>query len=264
MKKILLTTVAALMLAGCSNTVNRIQSEPPQPVITAQEYLETLPPLAGPMIVAVYEFQDKTGQRKPSERLANISTAVTQGADEYVIKALREVGQGTWFKVVERGGLENLSRERQIIRQTRESVGDETQLAPLMFAGLLVEGAVVGYDSNTLTGGAGARYLGIGPSTQYREDVITVTMRCVSVQTGEVLTSSAVTKTVLSTSTNLGAFRFIEAGTQAVELEIGNSQNESVNHAVRLAIQAAIMEMIKEGIKGGYWQYDPKYSEDTQ
>ena len=251
--KILLPLILATALAGCSSAVSRIDSEPPQAVITDAEYLNALPPLAGPMIAAVYEFQDKTGQRKPSERLANISTAVTQGADEYVIKALREVGNGTWFKVVERVGLENLSRERQIIRQTRESVGDETQLAPLMFAGLIIEGAIVGYDSNTLTGGAGARYLGVGPSTQYREDVITVTMRCVSVQTGEVLTSSAVTKTVLSTSTNMGVFRFIEMGTQSVELEIGNSQNESVNHAVRLAIQAAIKEMIKEGADNGIW-----------
>jgi curli production assembly/transport component CsgG len=264
MKVLFSILLSTTLLAGCSSTVNRIESEPAVPVITAQEYLETLPPLAGPMVVAVYEFQDKTGQRKPSERLANISTAVTQGADEYVIKALREVGDGTWFKVVERVGLENLSRERQIIRQTRESVGDETQLAPLMFAGLLIEGAIVGYDSNTLTGGAGARWLGVGPSTQYREDTITVTMRAVSVQTGEIITSSAVTKTILSTSTNMGVFRFIEAGTQSVELELGNSQNESVNHAVRLAIQSAIMEMIQEGIAGGYWQYNPTYSEETQ
>ena len=256
--KLLLPILLSVALAGCSSTVNRIESVPAEAVITDQEYLETLPPLAGPMIAAVYEFQDKTGQRKPSDRLANISTAVTQGADEYVIKALREVGKGTWFKVVERVGLENLSRERQIIRQTRESVGDETRLAPLMFAGLIVEGAIVGYDSNTLTGGAGARYLGIGPSTQYTEDTITVTIRCVSVQTGEILTSSAVTKTVVSTSTNMGIFRFIEMGTEAVELEIGNSQNESVNHAVRLAIQAAIVEMIKEGADNGVWSFQPQ------
>ncbi len=253
MKILLSILLATSILASCSSTVNRIESEPPQVVITDKEYLNALPPLAGPMVAAVYQFEDKTGQRKPSERLANISTAVTQGASEYVIKALREVGNGTWFKVVERVGLENLSKERQIIRQTRESVGDETPLAPMMFAGLIVEGAIVGYDSNTLTGGAGARYLGIGPSTQYTEDVITVTMRCVSVQTGEILTSTAVTKTVVSTSTDMGVFRFIELGTQAVELEVGNSQNESVNHAVRLAIQAAIVEMIKEGADNGIW-----------
>jgi len=259
MKKLLLSTVLALSLAGCSTVVNRIESEPAQVVQTDIEFLQTLPPKAGPMVAAVYEFQDKTGQRKPSERLANISTAVTQGSEQYVIKALREVGEGTWFKVVERVGLENLSRERQIIRQTRESVGDETPLAPMMFAGLIIEGAIVGYDSNTLTGGAGARYLGIGPSTQYQEDVITVTMRCVSVQTGEILTSTAVTKTVISTSTNMGVFRFIEAGTENVELELGSSQNESVNYAVRLAIEAAIVEMIKEGAEQGIWAYqEPK------
>jgi len=251
--KIILPVVLSIALAGCSSTINRIESKPAEPVVTDAQFLNSLPPLAGPMIAAVYSFQDKTGQRKPSDRLANISTAVTQGADEYVIKALREVGNGSWFKVVERVGLENLSRERQIIRQTRESVGDETQLAPLMFAGLLIEGAIVGYDSNTLTGGAGARYLGIGPSTQYREDVITVTMRCVSVQTGEILTSSAVTKTVVSTSNSIGLFKFIEAGTEAVELEIGNSQNESVNYAVRIAIEAAIVEMINEGADKNIW-----------
>jgi curli production assembly/transport component CsgG len=258
MKVLLSLLLVTSILAGCSSTVDRIESEPPQVVITDAEYLNTLPPLAGPMVAAVYQFEDKTGQRKPSERLANISTAVTQGASEYVIKALREVGNGTWFKVVERVGLENLSKERQIIRQTRESVGDETPLAPMMFAGLIVEGAIVGYDSNTLTGGAGARYLGIGPSTQYTEDVITVTMRCVSVQTGEILTSTAVTKTVVSTSTDMGVFKFIELGTQAVELEVGNSQNESVNHAVRLAIQAAIVEMIKEGSDNGIWTIQQK------
>jgi curli production assembly/transport component CsgG len=258
MKVLLSLLLITSLLAGCSSTVNRIESEPPQVVITDAEYLNTLPPLAGPMVAAVYQFEDKTGQRKPSERLANISTAVTQGASEYVIKALREVGNGTWFKVVERVGLENLSKERQIIRQTRESVGDETPLAPMMFAGLIVEGAIVGYDSNTLTGGAGARYLGIGPHTQYTEDVITVTMRCVSVQTGEILTSTAVTKTVVSTSSDLGVFKFIALGTEAVELEVGNSQNESVNHAVRLAIQAAIVEMIKEGSDNGIWTIQQK------
>jgi curli production assembly/transport component CsgG len=84
-------------------------------------------------------------------------------------------------------------------------------------------------------------------------------MRCVSVQTGEILTSTAVTKTVISTSTNMGVFRFIEAGTENVELELGSSQNESVNYAVRLAIEAAIVEMIKEGAEQGIWAYqEPK------
>lgn len=255
MKKIILTLALTALVAGCSTTVNRLPSELPKTVVTEKEFTSLTPPSGGAMVVAVYSFEDKTGQRLPSDKLANISTAVTQGAEQYVIKALRDVGNGSWFRVVERVGLENLARERQIIRQTREEVGDETPLSPMLFAGVIVEGAIVGYDSNTLTGGAGARYLGIGPSTMYTEDVITVSMRAVSVKSGEVLTSTAVTKTVLSTSTNLGVFKFIEAGTENIELEVGNTQNEPVNHAVRLAIQAAIVEMIKEGAVKGYWAF---------
>lgn len=255
MKKIILMLVLTGLIAGCSTTVNRIPSEPPATIVTEEEFINLTPPAGGPMVVAVYSFEDKTGQRLPSDKLANISTAVTQGAEQYVIKALRDVGNGSWFRVVERVGLENLARERQIIRQTREEVGDETPLSPMLFAGVIVEGAIVGYDSNTLTGGAGARYLGIGPSTRYTEDIITVSMRAVSVKSGEVLTSTAVTKTVLSTSTNVGVFKFIEAGTENLELEIGNTQNEPINHAVRLAIQAAVVEMIKEGADNGYWAF---------
>jgi curli production assembly/transport component CsgG len=256
MKKILLTSILAFILTGCSTVINRLESQEPEIVIPAANEFSTLtPPKNGPLVVAVYGFEDKTGQRKPSDRLANISTAVTQGAEVWVIKALQEVGGGKWFKVVERVGLENLSRERQIIRQTRESVNDPTPVAPMMFAGVLIEGAVVGYDSNTLTGGAGARYLGVGPSTQYREDVVTITMRAVSVQTGEVLVSVATTKTIVSTSTNLGVFKFIEAGTENVEAEIGNSQNEPVNYAVRVSIEQAVVELIKEGAKKGYWAF---------
>lgn len=255
MKKIVLTLILATLISGCSSTINRIPSEPPKTVISEKEFINLTPPANGPTVVAVYSFEDKTGQRLPSDKLANISTAVTQGAEQYVIKALREVGNGSWFRVVERVGLENLARERQIIRQTREEVGDETPLSPMLFAGVIVEGAIVGYDSNVLTGGAGARYLGIGPSTKYTEDIITVSMRAVSVKSGEVLTSTAVTKTVLSTSTNIGVFKFIEAGTENIELEVGNAQNEPVNHAVRLAIQAAVVEMIKEGAVKGYWAF---------
>lgn len=256
MKKILLTSILAFSLAGCSTVINRLESKEPEIVTPAANEFSTLPPPKnGPLVVAVYGFEDKTGQRKPSDRLANISTAVTQGAEVWVIKALQEVGAGKWFKVVERVGLENLSRERQIIRQTRESVNDPTPVAPMMFAGVLIEGAVVGYDSNTLTGGAGARYLGVGPSTQYREDVVTITMRAISVQTGEVLVSVATTKTIVSTSTSLGVFKFIEAGTENVEAEIGNSQNEPVNYAVRVSIEQAVVELIKEGAKKGYWAF---------
>lgn len=256
MKSIIIASILSLSLMGCSTVINRLEGEPPKIVgIENSEFHQLPAPKNGPIVAAVYGFEDKTGQRKPSDRLANISTAVTQGSEVWVIKALQEVGGGKWFKVVERVGLENLSRERQIIRQTRESVNDPTPVAPMMFAGVLIEGGIIGYDSNTLTGGAGARYLGIGPATQYREDVVTVFMRATSVQTGEILVSVSTSKTIISTATSIGTFRFIEMGTELVETEIGNSQNESVNYAVKSAIEQAVVEMIKEGAKKDYWSF---------
>ena len=37
-----------------------------------------------------------------------------------VIQALQNAGNGKWFKVLERAGLDNLVKERQLIRSTRE------------------------------------------------------------------------------------------------------------------------------------------------
>ena len=50
-----------------------------------------------------------------------------------------------------------------------------------------MQGGVVDYETNLRTGGVGARTLGIGASRQFREDTVTVTLRTVSVLTGEIL-----------------------------------------------------------------------------
>jgi curli production assembly/transport component CsgG len=256
MKKVILSLATVLALSGCASVVHIPEPEDAQVVVNTNKEFNTLPsPAGGPVVAAVYGFNDKTGQRKPSEKMANISFAVTQGAEVWVIKALQEVGGGQWFKVVERVGLDNLTKERQIIRQARESVGDNRQLKPMMFAGIIIEGGIIGYDSNTLTGGAGARYLGIGASTQYRQDVVTVTMRATSVQTGEVLLSVSTTKTIISTGSSFTVFKFFDVGTRSLETEVGNSINEPVNYAVRAAIEQAVVEMVKEGNRKGLWSF---------
>jgi len=252
--------LAVLLIQGCASLVTDFGFEhtPEKAQVVKNENTEflTMPaPATGKAVVAVYGFTDKTGQRKPSERMANISTAVTQGAEVWLIKALQEVGRGTWFQVVERVGLENLTKERQIIRQARSAVKDTRELRPMLFAGVIVEGGIIGYDSNVLTGGAGARYLGVGPSTQYRQDIVTVTMRMVSVQTGEVLISVSVTKTIISTGTSMTFFRFFDMGTNSLEAELGHSINEPVNYAVRVAIEQSVVEMIKEGERKQYWTF---------
>jgi curli production assembly/transport component CsgG len=220
-----------------------------------EEFAQIRPPASGKLVAAVYDFKDKTGQRKPSDKMANISTAVTQGAESHLIKALIEVGGGEWFTVVERVSLENLTKERQIIRQARQSVKDETPLKPMLFAGVIIDGGIIGYDSNVITGGAGARHLGIGASTQYRQDIVTITMRMISTQTGEVLISTSVTKSIISTGSSLTMFKFFELGTKAFELEAGNTVNEPVNYAVRVAIEQAVVELIKQGEEQSLWKY---------
>ena len=82
-------------------------------VVKLPAYLEllNLPPAKDKPVVAVYNFLDKTGQRKSVQNIASFSTAVTQGATEMVIDALKTAGGGTWFRVVERNGIDHLVRE---------------------------------------------------------------------------------------------------------------------------------------------------------
>ena len=257
--------IISLLISSCASVVNIPEPEEAKPIVTRSnnsEFFDLAPPSQGAIVVAVYGFTDKTGQRKPSDKLANISYAVTQGAETMLIEALKTVGNGKWFQVVERVGLDNLTKERQIIRQARESANDDRQLKPMLFAGVIIEGAIVAYDSNVLTGGAGARYLGIGPYTQYRQDVVTVTLRVVSTQTGEVLLSTTVTKTIVSSSNNVTYFRFFELGTTALEAEIGYSVNEPVNYAVRTAIEKGVLELIKEGDQKKYWTISKKETKE--
>ena len=173
-----------------------------------------------------------------------------------IIDALKTAGGGTWFRVVERQGIDNLVRERQIIRSARnEFAGPKgaQQLNPLLFAGMIIEGGIIGYDTNILTGGRGARTLGIGFAKQYRKDVVTVSIRAVSVLTGEVLLNVQSRKTVLSYGSSGDLFRFIEQGTQLIEYEDGVGNNESVTYAVRTAIEAGVLELIYQGHDRGFW-----------
>ena len=230
-------------------------------VIRMPSYIELLklPPAEKKPIVAVYTFQDLTGQRKSVQNIASFSTAVTQGGTEMLIDALKAAGDGTWFRVVERKGIDHLVRERQIIRSGREEaakvLGEEAPtLGPMLFAGMIIEGGIIGYDSNIMTGGRGARTLGIGGSRQYRQDQVTVSLRAVSVLTGEVLLNVQAKKTIFSYGSSGDIFRFIEQGTQLIEFEDGTGKNESVTYSVRTAIEAAVLELVNQGHERGFWK----------
>lgn len=240
----------------------KITSEPkymPQaaPNVLQKEF-DTLPPPAGKKIsVAVYQFVDKTGQRKPQQNVASFSTAVTQGAEVFLIKALQDVGQGQWFDVVERTNIDALTKERLIIKQMREAYEgkDAKPLMPMQFAGIIMEGGIIGYDSGTESGGAAWRWLGIGPTTQYSKDTVTVSLRAVSVNTGKVLAAVTVTKIVYSTADSVAVLKFKNSNTQAFEAETGLTINEPGTLAVKATVESAVVELIKEGERKNVWDF---------
>jgi curli production assembly/transport component CsgG len=252
------------MPSNHSNCVNGlICVEGPVIEPSATEQLLNLPYPNQKTVVAVYSFTDQTGQRKAGDNIASFSTAVTQGAHHILIEALRDAGRGNWFAVVERTGMDGLSRERQLIKNTfelyngnKDQKAEQTILKPLLYAGMILEGGIISYDTNIRTGGMGARYLGVGIKNQYREDKVTVSLRAVLVQTGEVLLNVTATKTILSTGSGTDLFRFYEMGTSLVESEIGSTENEAVGYAVRAAIEAGVYGLVMQGLEKEVWDFN--------
>ena len=242
-----------LILVGCAGKPDfDVRKQTP-----SIEQLKTIAkPLDGPVVIAVYDFVDMTGQKKPGGNFASMSTAVTQGSYQILIKALQDTGDGKWFRVVERSTLPSLLQERKLIRSTRQQVDKENAqpLPPLLFAGAYITGGVVGYDSDTKSGGIGARILGIQANKQYRQDIVTIILRVVNVQSGEVVASVTVEKTIFSTGTGSDVFKYFDADTMLLETEIGVARNEPVTFALRKAIEKGVIEIILEGVDKGLWQ----------
>ena len=216
-------------------------------------------PKGEPIIIAVYDFLDMTGQKKPGGSFASMSTAVTQGSYQLLIKALSDAGDGKWFRVVERTSLPSLLQERKLIRSTRQQVNGEgaEPLPPLLFAGAYITGGIVGYDSDTKTGGYGARILGIQSHKQWRQDVVTIILRLVNVQTGEVVVSLTVEKTIISGETGGDIFKYFDADTLLLEVEAGVARNEPVTYAIRKAIEKGVVELINQGAEKDLWEFEP-------
>lgn len=251
--------LSLLFLTGCMSMgggILEMQDKPEVVRVQSLTGLIELPPPEKQAVVAVYDFPDLTGQRKDAGGVASLSSAVTQGGTALLIDALKNAGGGTWFRVVERNRVDDLAKERQIVRQTREEyLGKEAnKLEPMLFAGIMLQGGIIGYDSNILTGGTGARYLGIGATSVYRKDQVVVALRAVSTNTGEILMNVNISKTVLSVGRDLSVFRFIDVGTKLVEAESGMTENEANTMAVKIAIEAAVVELITQGIEKGFWK----------
>lgn len=221
----------------------------------ATKLLKNLPKVKDKIVVGVYKFRDQTGQYKATETGSTFSTAVTQGATSILIKALED---SKWFTVIERENLGNLLNERNIIRSTRQEYlknlsPTETQLTPLLYAGVLIEGGIVSFDSNIITGGFGARYFGAGSSTRYRQDRVSIYLRLISTSNGEILKTVYISKTILSQAIDASLFRYVNFK-RLLEVETGFTKNEPMHLAVTEAIEKGVESLVIEGIQDGIWK----------
>jgi curli production assembly/transport component CsgG len=222
------------------------------PETATKKNLLNLPKPKDKIVTAVYKFRDQTGQYKTSEVGANWSTAVTQGATTILIRALEESG---WFIPIERENMGNLLNERKVIRSSRAQfgTGNEDKLPPLLFAGVLLEGGIIAYESNLLTGGAGVRYFGLEGSGRYREDQVSIYIRAVSTANGKILKTVYTTKTILSQEISAGFFRYVKFK-HLLEAETGFTYNEPSVICVTEAIEKAVEGLIIEGVNEELWE----------
>jgi curli production assembly/transport component CsgG len=245
-----------ILLSGCGAYFNQPLSPTTSRIgetTSESDALKNLPLPSEPIVVGVYNFKDQTGQYKNVENGSTFSTAVPQGATTMLIKALED---SKWFTPIERENLSNLLNERNIIRSTRQEYtgaqGGQPNLPPLLYAGILLEGGIISYDSNIITGGYGARYFGVGGSTQYRQDRITIYLRAVSTSNGKILKTVYVSKTILSQALDASLFRYVKFQ-RLLEVETGITKNEPIQLAIQNAIENAVESLIIEGIEDNLW-----------
>jgi curli production assembly/transport component CsgG len=256
MKTIIATifTVLATLCSGCAVThaPSDVQANAKlAPITPVTRDLLSLPEPKGKIAVAVYSFRDQTGQYKPAPD-SSFSTSVTQGASSILVKALKDSG---WFTPVERENLQDLLTERKIVRalELPQPAGTPAiQIPSLLSASILVEGGVIAYESNVRTGGAGARFLGIGLSTQYRVDQVTVNLRTVDIRSGQILESVSTTKTIYSYEIRPSVFKFVNYK-DLLEIEGGITRNEPAQLCVGEAIESGVVHLIAQGVKAGNW-----------
>jgi len=180
-----------------------------------------------------------------------LSTAVTQGADSILLKVLLD---SKWFAPVERASLQNLLTERKILQSSIIDKDEKaTPLPSVAPAVVIIEGNIVSYDSNTQTGGTGLQILGVGASTSYREDRVTISMRLVDIDNGLILHNVVSTKRVLSRKLDTGIFSYVDAD-KILEAEAGYTFNEPSHIAVTEAIESALINLIAEGVISGSLQ----------
>ncbi|NGM87956.1 curli production assembly/transport protein CsgG [Parapusillimonas sp. SGNA-6] len=253
--KLGLAAVMCGAMAACAVPANKPAEVANAAILTpptpSTRDLRKLPPPKGKVVVAVYGFRDQTGQYKPSPD-SSFSTSVTQGAASMLVKALKDSG---WYTPVERESLQELLTERRIVRAldgSQDKDAPPIKIPALLPASVLIDGGIISYESNVRTGGLGARFLGVGLSTQYRMDQVTVGLRSVDIRTGRVLQTVSTTKTIYSYELRPNVYKFVNFK-DLLEIEAGMTSNEPAQLCVKEAIEAAVLHLTVQGLKDGNW-----------
>jgi curli production assembly/transport component CsgG len=259
----LLFVILLMGLSGCANFDNTgsLNTRPVVGHLTSPgQLLLGAPAPRSPISVAVYDFQDLTGQNKSSitSVFAEFSRAITQGASAILVDALKTAGSGSWFKVVERGYLDSLLRERKLIQDTYLVLkkNPRTKIDPLQFADYLVTGGVVSYDTPVSFASAAGGFAGYEAGVNASKALVTVNLRLVRVRDGVVMKSIDASRPILSASASASAARVVNNSVLSAQASAG--LNEATQTAVRECIEAAVYELMRQGVQDQLWTPQPE------
>jgi curli production assembly/transport component CsgG len=254
-KAFLYGIITSTIISGCSDlnsvpiAIAKLESE----ALLAEDTKLRIP-VSPPIIVGVYSFTDQTGQRAVLDRpTSEMSSAIPQGLSSMLVQELLNSGDGKWFRVVERETISTVLNERKVV-EAALGPNVEQPLQPLLLPGILITGGAISYDRKVSQSFLGLGFASINGRNEIYSDRVSIALRAVSVQTGEVLESVYVSKEVLSQMNSTNVLKIINNSTLA--FESGLVSNEPVSVAVRTAISAAVRELYVRGLARGWWRVE--------
>jgi curli production assembly/transport component CsgG len=265
----MLAMLCPIALAGCASNPVYNTVEQPSPIVgslsSTSMALAQLPAPPRRLTVAVYDFPDLTGQRRPTQigSVSELSTAVSQGSSSVVIEALRLTGGGTWFNVLDRTRDADQVRERTILAATSPN----TPFAPLPPAEYILNGGVTAFERSVVANNTSAAFLGIGGNKSVVRNFVSVTLRLVRADTAEVIDSVTAYRSIDNNSEGVASRSRLPGGiypdsllskypspSDYLEADLSRSRAEMVQIATREAIEAALYELIGNAARGGLWE----------
>lgn len=196
--------------------------------------------------------------RKPGDRIAvsiyefrsSVHDIPARGATDMFKTALVRSGQ---FRVVERARLnEGVGREKQLNAQ-RLSGGKSAEL-PLRAARYVFEGAITEATPSQTQRSAGVSIAGLEIGGGTNKDVISIDVRVVEVDTGDIIDVVTVRKSISSDTSSVSGIgnaigtvlsRRGRDTTYVPDARVQQSRKESLDEALREAIDTAVVELAK-------------------